>query len=58
MKRFRFEFKEICYGVVDVYAENEDEARELAECEGERYVNKSDMDLGDLQECEDSEDYK
>lgn len=58
MKRFRFEFKEICYGVVDVYAENEDEARELAECEGERYVNKSDMDLGNLQECEDIEDYK
>lgn len=50
MKRFRFEFTEVCYGVVDVYAENEDEARELAECEGERYVNKSDMDLGDLQE--------
>ena len=58
MKRFRFEFKEICYGVVDVYAENEDEAWELAECEGERYVNKSDMDLGDLQEYEDIEDYK
>lgn len=58
MKRFRFEFKEICYGVVDVFAENEDEARELAECEGDRYVNKSDMELGDLQEYEDIEDYK
>lgn len=56
MKRFRFEFQEICYGVVDVFAEDEDEARELAECEGDRYVNKSEMELGDLQEEEDIED--
>lgn len=50
MKRFLIEFKEISYGVVEVFAENEDEARDIAECEGYRLVNKSYMELGDLQE--------
>lgn len=50
MKRFLIEFKEISYGVVEVFAENEDEARDIAECEGDRLVNKSYMELGDLQE--------
>lgn len=50
MKRFLIEFKEISYGVVEVFAEDEDEARDIAECEGDRLVNKSYMELGDLQE--------
>lgn len=58
MKRFLIEFKEISYGVVEVFAENEDEARDIAECEGDRLVNKSYMELGNVQEEEDIDDYK
>jgi hypothetical protein len=58
MKRFLIEYKEISYGVVEVFAEDEDEARDIAECEGDRFVNKSYMELGDLQEEEDVDDYK
>ena len=58
MKRFMIAFKEISYGVVEVFAENEDEARELAECEGCRFVNKSYMELGEVEDVEDVEDYK
>lgn len=58
MKRFLIEFKEISYGVVEVFAENEEEARDIAECEGDRFVNKSYMELGAVQETEDIDDYK
>lgn len=58
MKRFLIEFKEISYGVVEVFAENEEEARDIAECEGDRFVNKSYMELGAVQETEDVDDYK
>ena len=58
MKRFLIEFKEISYGVVEVFAENEDEAREIAECEGDRFVNKSHIELGNVQEEEDIDNYK
>jgi hypothetical protein len=58
MKRFMIAFKEVTYGVVEVFAENEDEARELAECEGSRFVNKSYMELGEVENVEDIEDYK
>lgn len=53
MKRFLIEFKEISYGVVEVFAENEEEARDIAECEGDRFVNKSYMELGKVQTEED-----
>lgn len=49
MKRFLIAFKEVSYGVVEVFAENEEEAREIAECEGERYVNKSYLELGNVE---------
>ena len=58
MKRFLIEFKEISYGVVEVFAEDEDEARDIAECEGDRLVNKSYMELSNVQEEEDIDDYK
>ena len=57
MKRFLIAFKEVSYGVVEVFAENEDEAREIAECEGERFVNKSYMELGETESEEDIENY-
>ena len=53
MKRFLIEFKEISYGVVEVFAENEEEARDIAECEGDRFVNKSYIELGAVQTEED-----
>ena len=46
MKRFFIEFKEISYGVVEVYAETEAEAREIADSEGTRHVNDSTLELG------------
>lgn len=57
MKRFLIAFKEISYGVVEVFAENEEDAREIAECEGERLVNKSYMELGETESEEDIENY-
>lgn len=49
MKRFLIEFKEVSYGVVEVFADNEEEARELAEdYEGDLMVNKSELDLFDV----------
>ena len=49
MKRFLIAFKEVSYGVVEIFAENEEKAREIAECEGERYVNKSYLELGNVE---------
>ena len=57
MKRFLIAFKEVSYGVVEVFAENEEDAREIAECEGERLVNKSFMELGETESEEDIENY-
>ena len=49
MKRFLIEFKEVSCGVVEVFAENEEEARELAQdYEGDLMVNKSELDLFDV----------
>ena len=48
MKRFLINFKEVSYGVVEVFAENEDEARYLAETDGMRYENNSELELGEL----------
>ena len=49
MKRFLINFKEVSYGVVEVFADNEEEARELAQdYEGDLMVNKSDLDLFDV----------
>lgn len=49
MKRFLIEFKEVSYGVVEVFAENEEEARELAQdYEGDLMVNNSELELYDV----------
>ena len=57
MKRFLIQFKEVSYGVVEVFAETEEEARELAECDGDRMVNKSTMELYDVESVEDIDIY-
>ena len=46
MKLFSFEFKEISYGVVEVYAETEAEAREIADSDGTRHIKDSTLELG------------
>lgn len=57
MKRFLIEFKEVSYGVVEVFADNEEEARELAEdYEGDLMVNKSELELYDVVLEEDADD--
>lgn len=57
MKRFLINFKEVSYGVVEVFAENEDEARELAEgYEGDLLVNQSELELGEVVLEEDAEE--
>lgn len=53
MKKFLINFKEVTYGVVEVFAENEDEAREMAETDGMRYEDNSEMELGELVSEED-----
>ena len=53
MKRFLIEFEEVCRGVIEVFAEDEDEAREIAEDEGDRIINKSSIELGNVQSVED-----
>ena len=57
MKRFLIEFKEVSYGVVEVFAENETEAREIAECEGQRFVDDSKLELKDIHSVEDIDVY-
>jgi hypothetical protein len=57
MKRFLIQFKEVSYGVVEVFAETEEEARELAECEGVRMVNTSEMELYGVESVEDIDNY-
>lgn len=53
MKKFLIEFKEVTYGVIEVFAENEDEAREIAETDGMRYGDNSNLELGKLVSEED-----
>lgn len=56
MKRFLINFKEVSYGVVEVFAENEDEARELAkeyDADSTLLVNSSELELGELVSEED-----
>lgn len=48
MKRFFIEFKEISYGVVEVYAETEEEAREIADSEGTRHIKDSILELSPI----------
>lgn len=56
MKRFLIKFKEVSYGVVEVFAENEDEARVIAEeydTDSTLLVNSSELELGELVSEED-----
>lgn len=57
MKRFLIEFKEVSYGVIEVFAENEEEAREIADSEGTRFVNNSNLELGKVTNEEDIDNY-
>ena len=47
MKRFLIQFKEVSYGVIEVFAETEEEAREIADSEGTRFVDDSYLELGE-----------
>lgn len=57
MKKFLIQFKEVSYGVVEVFAETEEEAREIADCEGTRFVNNSNIELGAVSEVENIDKY-
>jgi hypothetical protein len=57
MKRFLIEYKEISYGAIEVFAESEAEAREIAETEGMRYEDDSEMELGEVTYEEEIDDY-
>lgn len=49
MKRFLFEYDEVCRGTIEVFANDEDEAMEKAQClDGNVYINKSQEDIGAL----------
>ena len=43
--------------VVEVFAENEAEAREIADCEGQRFVDDSKLELKDIHSVEDIDEY-
>lgn len=56
MKKFLIKFKEVSYGVVEVFAENEDEARSLSEeydGNSNLMVDTSELELGELVSEED-----
>lgn len=54
MKRFVYEYDEVCRGTIEVFANDEDEALEKAHCgEGNVYINKSQEDIGALIEVTD-----
>jgi hypothetical protein len=56
MKRFLINFKEVSYGVVEVFAETEEEARERAESYdtfSTLMTNTSELELGELVSEED-----
>lgn len=57
MKKFMISFKEISYGVVEVFAETEEEARAIADSEGTRFVDSSTLELGTVEQEEDIENY-
>lgn len=49
MKRFTFEYKENATGVIVVYADNEEDAREKAiNLDGDIHINKSFSDIGSV----------
>lgn len=49
MKQFTFEYKENAVGVIVVYADNEEDAKEKAlNHDGEVYISKSVEDVGEL----------
>lgn len=49
MKQFTFEYQELAKGVIVVYADNEEDAKEKAlNHDGEVYINKSFEDVGEL----------
>lgn len=57
MKRFLINIKEVSYGVVEVFAENEEQAREKAESyEGDFLINQSELEFGDVVLEEDAEE--
>ena len=59
MKRFLIEYKEVSYGAIEVFAETEEEAREIAETEGMRYEDDSEIVLGEVtyeEEIDDNDD--
>lgn len=56
MKRFVFEYDEICRGTIEVFANDEDEALEKAQClDGDVYIRKSQEDIGALIEVSEVE---
>ena len=50
-------FKEISYGVVEVFAKTEEEARAIADSEGTRFVDSSSLELGTVEKEEDIKNY-
>lgn len=57
MKKFMFEYEELCRGVIVVYAEDEDEALDKAHCgDGDIHIHKSQEEIGALIEETDVED--
>ena len=56
MKKFLIEFKEVSYGVIEVFAETEDEARDIADSEGTRFVDDSNLELGSVTDEEEIDD--
>ena len=57
MKKYVFEYDEICRGVIVVYAEDEDEALDKAHSgEGDIHIHKSQEEIGALIEETDVED--
>ena len=55
MARFRFAITETNVGFIDVYADNESEAREFLECNAcEPYICDSETEIGELIEIDNS----
>lgn len=49
MARFRFAYKEVNIGFVEIDAENEEDARDLLETEGcDPYINDCEIEIGEL----------
>ena len=49
LKTFTFEYTEVCYGTITIDALNEEQARDMIACgEGERIINKSEEEIGEL----------